>query len=210
MATFTGYPTDTYLDRNNADTNYAANTYLQLVVTAGNMNPAFFIDLSSLAGETITSAILYLYQHGWGSGVFTAQLHRVLAANNGMNANSTWNYKTPTTVRYAGDAASDGGTDAGCSISGTDYAAAVVGTLTADGGNAAGTEYAITLDTSEITTLIANNYGLILIPTSTPATEYIYSLEDATPGYHPKLVIVHTSGGGGGSAPRRTLLGVGK
>jgi len=205
---------DTYIERGAADTNYATTVYLQISSEATPTNVTLLkFDVSGIPdGATINSATLYLYQHQWGSGAYTGDIHRILAANSGWTeVGATWNHSVGTT-HWAGDAGGDHGNDAGCCVSGTDYDATVVGTLTGNGTNATGTEYAITLDVDEVKELLTADYGLVLIATS-GTSQFICSSDHTTTGYRPKLVIDYTDGSTstpktltGGDTPTGTLV----
>lgn len=148
-------------------------------------------DLSSLVGQSVVSATFDLYrtQQCWSTG--TIAVGRILVANNGWSDSSTWNYKTPSTARWAGDAGSDGGEDAGCTQSGTDFATTLLGSESLIDGRAAGA-YSITLTPAQVELLIANNYGIRLY-TDGP-NEVIATITATNPSERPTLNIT-TSGG---------------
>jgi len=75
-------------------------------------------DWASLpAGAIVDSATLYAYCYQYGNaGTYT--IRRILTANEGWNANGTWN-KRDGTNNWAGSV--------GCSTEGTDYSATVMG-----------------------------------------------------------------------------------
>jgi len=187
---------DTYLDLDNGGTNYGGQTWLQLhykdVDSQVAHDSLLKFTLGSLAGSTVTSATLYLYELGWGAGAYTAGVYRILVANSAWTeADSTWDHEVDGVSRWAGDAGGDGGNDAGCSVSGTDYNAASMGTLNGDGDNVGGTEYAVSLNIAQVQAMIDDaDYGLILIPTDTNnATQFLASSDHGTGGWRPKLTI---------------------
>jgi hypothetical protein len=206
---------DTYVDYDNSSSNYGTVGYFQLYLSAGapRQHPLLKFDVSSLSGATVTSATLYLYEKGWGSGSYTGDLHRILSANSTWTeAGATWDYATGTT-RWAGDTGGDGGTDAGCSVSGTDYNASSMGTLSGDGDNAEGTEYTVTLTVSHVQAMIDDgDYGMVMIPTSQSGVQYICSSDHATGGYRPLLEVVYTEAAAGveRGVGRGILRGVGR
>jgi len=107
-----------------------------------------------------------------------------------------WDYATGTT-RWAGDTGGDGGTDAGCSVSGTDYNGTSMGGWTYTSGDAAGVEYAVALNTAQFTSLVSANYGLVARSGDADWKSAIASSDHATTGYRPKLVVEYTEAGGG-------------
>lgn len=152
-------------------------------------------DLSSLSGATINSANLYLYN------LTNNQASKNFAVNSILSANSAWteagashNYAIGTT-RWAGDAGSDGGDDAGCGVSGTDFNATDMGTWTTGSLDPIGTEYNISLNVTQVEAWITANYGAVLrMVTSSGSSNYIASSDHATTEYRPKLVVVYTAG----------------
>ena len=52
----------------------------------------------------------------------------------------------------------------------------------------------ITLDTTETTSLLSGNYGILLVPASVNDVVSFYPMSDATSSYHPKLTINYSSG----------------
>lgn len=203
MATFTdGYGgdvqtyIDTYVVRDDPDANKATQAQIQIILSGGDPYhiPLLKFDISSLAGATITSATLYLYEVGWGAGAYTATIHRILSANSAWTeAGATWNYAVASTTRWEGDTGDDGGSDAGCSVSGTDYNATSMGTLSGNGDNANGTEYAITLTTSQVQAMLDDgDYGMVIIVNSGAGVQYQHSSDSGSTAYRPKLVIVYT------------------
>lgn len=120
-----------------------------------------FSSLSLLPNETIVGATMTLTGSSSAtSGAPTSYAYRILPANSTWNASSTWNYKTPNTVRWAGDAGGDGGLDAGCSASGVDHSATVLCYWTHI--NDTGYKNIMSLNLEELELMLANNCGLII------------------------------------------------
>jgi len=184
---------DTYTKQDAADTVEGAVNILEMnASTSYRCFPLLFFTLSSLSGKTITSSTLYLNETGYGAGAYTTYVRRIKSVNDGWTeAGSTWNHKIATSDHWGGDTGSDGGTDAGCSVSGTDYESTSMATFAGNGDNAFGYAYTIALDTTETTSMIAANYGMI-ITSATSSNQSVMSSDHATTGYRPKLVIVYT------------------
>jgi hypothetical protein len=158
--------------------------------------------LSSLSDYTINAANLYLTDIS-GYGKATA-IHRILSANSGMTEDACWNYKDGESGghRWAGDTGADGGADAGCTVSGTDYASTVMGTASPHDPFTTPSERNCTLDLTEFGSMIAANYGMHLYATEgTWQTVGFATSDHATTGYRPKLVVDYTAGGGSTGNP---------
>jgi hypothetical protein len=184
---------DTYIHANNPDTNYGTSDYLvSSIYTPGWEQYSFLrFSLTSLAGRTIKTAVLSLYQStAGGVNPYTADFHRIKVANNSWTeAGATWNH-TDGSNHWAGDTGNNGGSDAGCSVSGTDYETAVLGVLYGLGTGYSGNEYPVSLDLAEFQNLIYNNYGIILRYTSSDNSSCVlYSSDYATTSLRPKLVV---------------------
>jgi hypothetical protein len=204
---------DTYLRSSAGDTNYATDAIWRHSTA---YTPLIQFDVSTIPDTaTIDSATLYLYKNASGGINHTGYLYPILSANSGWTeAGATWNH-TDGTGHWAGDAASDGGSDAGCTVSGTDYDATAAGSVSYVGADAADTEYAISIGTATVTAWLTANYGLVLHAGDN--TEIFRSSDyttDATK--RPKLVVNYTEAGGtstpmtltGESTPSGTLARV--
>lgn len=210
MATYTdGYggdvttAIDTYISENNGPTNYGTATSLFMLSNATQRRHALLrFDLSGLdAGVTITSATLYLYNSNTWASTRNYAVNAILSANaNWAETEATWNRTHVVTLedqRWAGDAGDVGGSDAGCSVSGTDYNATAMGTFQSS-ASSAGTEHAISLNTAQVAAWLGTtNPGIIIRCTdaSVYANEAWASSDHATTGYRPKLVIVYEAAG---------------
>lgn len=183
-------PDDAYLNSTAATTNYVSST--TLLIRKGVRNAILKFDLSTIpSGSKIVKATLNLYCQAAPSENSTINVHPILVANNDMVfAEMTWNLKKTGTA-WAGDTAGDGGADAGCSVSDTDYLATSIGSCLFTTTDSNGTKYTFNLTPSAIETLMANNYGLVLISSSVTATSTIHSQESVTEGYRPTLEIVY-------------------
>ena len=193
---------DTFLNKysTSRDSIYGTQVSLDLVGSTNQRRSLLKFNLAALAGVTISSATLsfWIYEaKGWGTSAL--KCHRILAANSGWTeAGATWNHAVHDTVHWAGDADSDGGDDAGCTVSGTDYAAAAMATGSV-GTDAVGTQFDLTLDTTEFASMVAANYGLVLFDTGNPDSYSFDSSDGSTAGERPKLVVEYTEAGGGGN-----------
>jgi hypothetical protein len=177
---------DTYIDSGGADTGHADEQIIRITNSGRASLIKFPIDL---AGGVVQSGVLTLWNETVVAANITITARRILAANDGWNEASTWNYKTPSTVRWAGDAASDGGADAGCSQSGTDFSATALGTVLYTSNAAQATQLDMTLDPVELALMCANNYGFVLRG-SVANTLNLRSCEVVVPATRPRLVLV--------------------
>lgn len=181
---------------NSGSPTYSATTMPWLDFNSGSYTAALWFDLSGLpAGAIVTAATLYLTNHGATNFAATGSLRRILAANAGWTEAATWNYAVPSTQRWAGDAGADGGADAGCSQSGTDYTATVMGSSSWASYEPGGTVHTIALDLTEFALMRAANHGMRL--TTGYASKNVDSSDDAGAANRPKLVVDYTLPGGG-------------
>lgn len=188
---------DTFTNEASADTSNATATALEFRASAGVRRFALiFFNLSSLpAGANITSAILEVWAGGTmpSADGLIGTWARVLPANSAWTeAGATWNYAVASTTRWAGDTAANGGTDGGCSVSGTDYSSTDMGTFNIGNGDAAGTKYTISLNLAEFSAMVAANHGLHLRLNITATTAAIRSSDAATAGERPRLTVEYT------------------
>ena len=114
------------------------STWIEMNTASDRRISLIKFDLSSIPdGATIDSATIYFYEsYHFGAQAYTGTLYRIKAANSGWaegtkNAaaaaagESCWHAlasdgASGITTAWAGDTGSNGGTDAGCSVSGTD------------------------------------------------------------------------------------------
>jgi hypothetical protein len=163
-----------------------------LVIRSSRTNLLKF-DLSGIPpGTTIVSATLRLMLAAT-PGNSTVNIRRILLANIGWTElGSMWNFAVGAT-RWAGDAASDGGADAGCSQSGTDYSATLMGTFNTLGTDTANvTTYTASLDTTEFALMIANNAGMVLTGNAAGST-LLHSKDSGTGAQRPTLTVVYSN-----------------
>lgn len=191
---------DTWIISTSADGNFGANNELRHS-SSDQFASLLKFDLSTLGGVTINSADLYYYTTSApGVGGATAQAYRILVANSAWTeAGATWNYALASSTRWAGDAAANGGADAGCSVSGTDWSSTLMGSAVLANGEAVGTEHILSLGLTEFAVMIAANHGIYSRGSGNAFR--IGSSDHATTGYRPKLVVDYT-------APSATLFAV--
>lgn len=151
-------------------------------------NALFKFDLSSLAGETVTRAVLQIANITVSVAHQTFLVHAILAANSAWVEGANWNYAVPSTVRWAGDTGADGGTDAGCSVPGVDYNATPMGEIAYLKNSPAGTIHEINLDVAQMQALVAANHG-ILIRRPISGIFSFHSSGSATADLRPKLIV---------------------
>lgn len=159
-------------------------------------------DLTPLAGKTITGATYYVYLHPTGAGWNdrgTWYFRRLLPAvsdwvESPANNRTTWDWLNLNTARWPGDVGGDGGTDAGCTAPGVDYASgtALGSVVIGDVDRSAGYEFAVPFDASELAALVADNHGFKAYSIGAVGGNYVYSSNTSTPSYRPKLIVSYT------------------
>lgn len=207
---------DTSTDEQNPNsTTRGTSAELLHEATAGTRGIAFVkFDLSSIPGTaTIDSATLSLWtaRSRTGGSNRVMNVHRALSQISGWSESSNWNFiDFNASTRWPSDAASDGGSDAGGSVAGTDYSTTVMGSFTITVSQAAGTQHDITLDTTEMASMVAANHGFVIIATVDGLDVATRSSDEATETtQRPKLVVNYTEAGGARRPIFRSLLGVG-
>ena len=190
---------DGRVNEGSVNANYATSVTVTLFGGAGSRASALFkFDVSSIpSSATIDSATFSIYNISTATGNRTFSIYSILAANSGWVEGCTWNYANPNTVRWAGDVGSNGGTDAGCSVSNTDFAAAAIGSGQYTANDVAGTEEPVSLSTSTVGTWRTANYGMIMSTTEATTSVPWATSDNATTGYRPKLVVVYTEAAAG-------------
>jgi hypothetical protein len=195
MAEVTLYPTaDTFVYEGTPTSNSGSGTTINLAGLADYRQRGLIrFDLSELDGAEITSAKLTLTTvQSWQWDPVTVYIHRILAANSAWTeAGATWNYAVSSSTRWAGDSGNNGGPDAGCTQSGTDYSATAIGSYIIAANEAAGTQHEVTLNASEFASMVANNAGVVLFAED---NVQIASRNHGTAGYRPKLVVEYEAG----------------
>lgn len=183
---------DCYVREDSADGTTPATTNYVMVATAGSRRFGLVkFDLSSIVDQTVYSSTLTLYNQNTQTGNRVLTLNSILAANSGWVEGASWNYANPSTVRWAGDAGGDGGTDAGCSVSGTDWNATQLGQFTYAANTPADTAHTCELVASQVQAWLTANYGFIMrVDTSTIA---FHSSDAATAGLRPAIRVVYSS-----------------
>jgi len=194
------YPSfDTTLDRANPGSSFAMQN--TLIINMKTNPPAegydwqtkaalIRFDLSPLVGMNVISATFYFTtaEGGWHNyGTWNAT--RVLSANSGWTSGCTWNMANPAQgIAWAGDAARDGGPDAGCSVSGTDISATVMASSNV-GNSDIPVNRVITMpviNVAELEAVVDNNYGILFWSDHWGGT--VHSMEATTQSYRPRLV----------------------
>lgn len=185
---------DTYVNSSSADTDYDGSSTLGVRATLRAALLKF--DLTRIPPvATILSATLTLTNTAQISVDMPCTVSAVLAANSAWTIeNATWNHARASATRWAGDTAGNGGADAGCSQSGTDYSATPLGTFTYTANAPVGTAFACALDIAQVQAwlTLANNHGL-LVTTSVGANLTFAASDNATAAYRPKLEITYST-----------------
>jgi hypothetical protein len=184
---------DTHVRENAATTNYATDVGMDTLVTAGSRRLCFIkFDVSGIpAGSKINSATLSLYNESTSTSTKNFPVHAILSANSAWTeTGATWNYATGTT-RWAGDTDNNGGTNAGCSVSGTDYNATACCTINYAANDAANTECVDAITAATVQAWVDGaNYGLIVLPTGTSG--FYWRTSDNSTATGPKLYVDYT------------------
>jgi hypothetical protein len=186
--------TDTFMAEDNATTNYGTSTAVFATSSTNQRRLSLLkFDLSTIpTTATIDSATLSLWNTGTKAASLDLALYSVLSANSSWTeGGATWN-TTNGTAYWAGDAAQNGGTDAGSSVSGTDYYATALGTFTYTSNAAADTEWQVSLSTSQISSMVSNNYGMVLRMITAGQYFSFRSSDYTTSSLRPKIVVVYT------------------
>jgi hypothetical protein len=181
--------TDTYLQVSAPDT--ASTDVITIRDQLTNTNALIKFPISLDPNPVILSGTLSLWMALQVAGAGTHTVRRILAANSGWVEAATWNFAdgAGASIRWAGDAAANGGADAGCSVAGTDFSSTVLGTSADAGNEVAGTQHDFTLNTTELALMCTNNYGMVLTSDVANVKRW-HSCEGATAGLRPKLVMV--------------------
>ena len=181
---------DTYINMGAKDKAYATSTTLNARKYTSSYEaliPLLKFDLSSIpTGANISSATLSTTRRNNATRTSQIVYHRILSGNDGWVEACTWNYAVPTTQAWAGSA--------GALTSGTDYAAAALGTQIVTNGELSGLQYDTILDTTEVGYMVANNYGFLAHYYEGDIV-FFASSSDSTASARPKLAITYTSGG---------------
>jgi hypothetical protein len=189
---------DTRINSASATTSYTIDIYSRVLDPSNRFLLKF--DLSSIAGVTITGTTLYLYSRTTRNNISpgTHTFSRILAANSGWIENANWNYAVPSTQRWAGDVGANGGTDAGCSVSGTDFSATPLATYDFGSGISvtAGQEFSFSLNATEMNSMLTANHGMVIWNSTAGSTYFDYYTSDyTTASYRPKISVEYTEGG---------------
>lgn len=148
-------------------------------------------DLTGL-GTVVNSAELQMINGAEYSQNHVTAVHALTTANSGWSgAESNWNFAHATNAqRWAGDTGGDGGDDGGASISGTDYTAAAMGTLSYTANSPANSAHIATLDQATVQGWLSDpstNNGMILVWSSGQADFEWWSHEADNAAYRPVL-----------------------
>ena len=194
---------DTYLRQASPDSNYATGDAFAFVVTANQQRVGVvFFDVSSIAGSTVTSGTLTLHYNNTNTNAQNFGIYAILAANDGWLEAATWNHAdgVGASDHWAGDTGNDGGDDAGCTVSGTDYDGTALDTWEKPASPNGGAGSWVDLDLTDAAVqdwVDGSNYGLFIKCTDAATTEtvYIRSSDHATADDRPKLVVEYDEGG---------------
>jgi hypothetical protein len=149
-------------------------------------------DVSGIAVDAvILTATLSIFNQSTAAANRPQELYSILVANDGWAEASTWNYKIPSTTRWAGDAAADAGTDAGCSVSGTDYNATQLAAFTYLANTVADD---VSLSIAQVTDWLTANYGFEILGTNSNIFAW-HSDDAANSALRPYLTVVYRPAG---------------
>jgi hypothetical protein len=185
---------DCHINSASPDQDNEVNT--QIGLGTASLRGLISFDLSSIPGAaTVTSATLSFWRgSSWHNGAHTITWHRILAANTGWLEKASWNFADGSiagTDRWAGDAGGDGGADAGCSQSGTDFAAAVLCSRVVD-AEPLNTQLDFVMDAAETGAMVGANHGMVGYANTGWQNKYIWSSDHVTPANRPRLVVNYT------------------
>jgi hypothetical protein len=184
---------DTYVNSGSPDDNQGANGVFSIDRVGNILRALLKFDMSALPpGATVGDATLTLTQSNNQPNEIVVEVARILAANAAWTEAATWNFADPaTSARWAGDAAGDGGADAGCTQA-TDYSSTPLATFTHLSTDGVGTEYNIALNLAEFNAMVAANHGMVIHATTNNVALSFRSSDATTASVRPKLVIVYT------------------
>lgn len=180
-----------YTQENTPTATNATNVLLSFRGGTGSRRIGLLLpDLTGVSG-TIISATLNLYNQSVETGNQSVSFHPILAANDGWGeSTSTWSNKvTASTTKWAGDTGGDDGADAGCSVSGTDYNAAAIGTLSYVANTVVDTLHQVTLDPMMVQAWLTGNYGIVGV-TATDNVIDFHSDDAANAALRPSITFV--------------------
>ena len=185
---------DTWVQEDFAGTNNAANVVLAARGTAAARR-RIFIRFADIAAQipntwTIGSSVLTLFNAISDGTARTFSVHVPSTANAGWTTALTWNFRLPSSARWPGDAASDGGTDAGCTVATTDFVAVAEGTIAYTASTPLDTPHTVSLlaSTQAIVTGGVNTGWLIVLPDAV-ANFTFHSNEAANAALRPTLTV---------------------
>lgn len=181
---------ETFITSNAPTNNYGTAGYFTV---AEVYNALLKFDLSDIdSGATCESATLYTYEASSQPNARTISVYEIASANQGWTeTGATWNTRDGSNY-WAGDTGSDGGADAGCSVSGTDYAATALGSYVAADMQATDTENTASLTAASIEAVFGGALHLLLRNPGT--THQCRSSDYFSTSLRPKLVVVYSSG----------------
>jgi len=187
---------DTYVRSSAATTNYGTN----IALTAYNdgsiwRNVLMKFNISSLAGTTLDSASLFINSTSSIAEAMTLKFHNILVANSGWTEDGAkWDYSVGTT-RWAGDSGSDGGADAGCNVSGTDYSGTELSSYVLPESTTGFVEVVLVI--TQVDDWLSANYGLQFHKENSSSQAATFASSDnETTGNRPYLVVLYTAAGG--------------
>lgn len=182
---------DTFVTSLSPDVNNGTTITLENFYGAYQKRILIKFDLSSIPDDaTINSAVLSLFLSGVQGNNIVVTANSILAANSSWTElGATWNH-TDGTNHWAGDAGQNGGSDAGCTVSGTDFNGTALGSVTLIKDAPANTQYDISFNTGQVTAWLTENYGIVLSVPISAISGNFRSSDYVTDGTkRPKLVI---------------------
>lgn len=187
---------DTFIQKANPNASNTNSTTLifHATVSTNAKHVLMQFDCDHLIGKTILTAQIRFRNAVSQATGRTINGHEIKAANANWLETATWNYAngTTSTDRWAGDSENDGGANAGCSVSGVDYEAAVGGTLTYAPNSPVNTLLTMDIDPA-IVQRWANgaNYGMIYFMTSSADFSVRSSNYDTDPSLRPYMYVTY-------------------
>lgn len=147
-------------------------------------------DFSAIpAGARVLSVECSLFNQSTVGSDHDFEGHAILVANSSWIEACNWDYAVPSSVRWAGDTGSNGGSDAGCSVAGTDYETAPCAAFTYVASTPADTEHAFRISAEVVQAWVDGaNYGMVLRLAS-GASGINWHSDDASAAYRPTLTV---------------------
>lgn len=188
---------DTGVVENLSTLNSGSDTGISVRNLVGSRRFSFvrFTQLTTLLPATavLQWAKLFLQTTGTFSVQTVITVARILPANSAWGEfTATWDYAVDGVTRWAGDVGANGGTDAGCSVAGTDYSSIDMGSVIVPATTPTDITFEIPLDLTELDLMRTANHGFHLRSDTTISGNLTSADNPSKPEGWPELRIAYT------------------